>query len=224
VSKRLADHATFVIDRNFTASPAQVFAAWADPAANARWFAGPDAWKKLDRELDFRVGGHELLRGAWANGPVSTFEARYWDIVPDQRIVYTYDMHLDEKRISVSLATVEFMPAGAGTRMLFTVQAVFLDGYDDAGGRERGTRAAGEAGRGADAPGCRLIVRGDRSLPNDESRPRKCQMSTKESSKMPPSRTHDTKAATAGAAVDGQDRELVFTRVFDTPRGMVFRA
>ena len=33
------------------------------------------------------------------------------------------------------------MPAGAGARMLFTEQAVFLDGYDDAGGREKGTRA-----------------------------------------------------------------------------------
>jgi uncharacterized protein YndB with AHSA1/START domain len=61
--------------------------------------------------------------------------------VPDQRIVYTNDMHLDEKRISVSLATVEFKPAGAGTRLLFTEQAVFLDGYDDPAVRERGTRA-----------------------------------------------------------------------------------
>lgn len=86
------------------------------------------------------MAGRQGIRGAWANGPVSTFEARYWDIVPDQRIVYTSDMHLDEKRISVSLATVEFMPAGTGTRMLFTEQAVFLDGYDDAGGREKGTR------------------------------------------------------------------------------------
>ncbi|HEX6958499.1 MAG TPA: hypothetical protein VF194_10995 [Ferrovibrio sp.] len=42
-------------------------------------------------------------------------------------------------RISVSLATVEFKPAGSGTEMVFTEQAAFLDGYDDAGSRERGT-------------------------------------------------------------------------------------
>ncbi len=33
------------------------------------------------------------------------------DIVPDERIIFTYDMRLDETRISVSLATVELEPA-----------------------------------------------------------------------------------------------------------------
>jgi hypothetical protein len=50
-------------------------------------------------------------------------------------------MHLDDKRISVSLATVELKPAGAGTRLIYTEQGAFLDGYDDAGSREHGTRA-----------------------------------------------------------------------------------
>jgi hypothetical protein len=48
-------------------------------------------------------------------------------------------MHLDEVRISVSLATVEFQASGPGTRMTFTEQGVYLDGYDDAGEREHGT-------------------------------------------------------------------------------------
>jgi uncharacterized protein YndB with AHSA1/START domain len=33
-------------------------------------------------------------------------------VEPDQRIVYSYDMRVDEKRVSVSLATVELKPAG----------------------------------------------------------------------------------------------------------------
>ena len=49
-------------------------------------------------------------------------------------------MRFDDKRISVSLATVEFKPAGAGTRLIYTEQGAFLDGYDDAGSREHGTR------------------------------------------------------------------------------------
>jgi uncharacterized protein YndB with AHSA1/START domain len=60
--------------------------------------------------------------------------------VPDPRIVFAYDMHLDDTRISVSLATVEFMPVRAGTRLIFTEQAAFLDGYNDLAGREEGTR------------------------------------------------------------------------------------
>jgi len=72
---------------------------------------------------------------------MSHYDARYWDIVPNQRLVFTYDMHVDDKRISVSLATVQFKSAGAGTRLSFTEQAVFLDGFVDGGGREQGTRA-----------------------------------------------------------------------------------
>ena len=61
-------------------------------------------------------------------------------LVPDQRIVYSYVMHLDEQRISVSLATIELLPDGKGTLLKLTEQGVFLDGYDDAGKREDGTK------------------------------------------------------------------------------------
>jgi uncharacterized protein YndB with AHSA1/START domain len=71
---------------------------------------------------------------------VSDFNCLYQDIVPDQRIVYTYEMHINGNRISISLATIEFKPEGAGTRLLLTEQGVFLDGHDDAGSREKGTR------------------------------------------------------------------------------------
>jgi uncharacterized protein YndB with AHSA1/START domain len=71
---------------------------------------------------------------------VHSFNARYQDIVPNERIIYSYDMNLDEKRISVSFATIEFEAAGSGTKLTITEQGAFLDGYDDAGSRERGTR------------------------------------------------------------------------------------
>ncbi len=142
MTERSTTHATFVIERTYDASPARVFEAWSDAAAKARWFGGPaDKWRQIEREFDFRVGGRERLSGRWPSGTVSAFDGRYHDIVPGQRIIYAYDMHLDEKHISVSLATVEFKPAGGGTRLTFTEQAVFLDGYDDAGSREHGTGA-----------------------------------------------------------------------------------
>jgi hypothetical protein len=36
---------------------------------------------------------------------------------------------------------VELKPARAGTRLIFTEQAAFLDGYNDLAEREEGTRA-----------------------------------------------------------------------------------
>jgi uncharacterized protein YndB with AHSA1/START domain len=137
---RSATFGTFTIDRVYDATPARIFKAWADPDAKARWFVGPADWRLLDRAMDFRVGGKERLSGRKGSGIVSTFDAVYHDIVPDQRIIYSYDMRLDSAHISVSLATVELEPTGTGTRLTFTEQAVFLDGYDDSGSRERGTR------------------------------------------------------------------------------------
>jgi uncharacterized protein YndB with AHSA1/START domain len=139
MKQRSSHHATFVIERKYPALPARVFAAWADPTVKAGWFSGPSAWVKEGYVLDFRVGGREHLRTFAPGGKVHQYDCRYQDIVPDERIVYSYDMHVGEVRISVSLATIEFLPDGAGTRMKFTEQAVFLDGYDDSGSRERGT-------------------------------------------------------------------------------------
>jgi uncharacterized protein YndB with AHSA1/START domain len=140
MSERATHHATFVIERVYDAPPARVFKAFADPAAKARWFEGPDEWEKGPQEFDFRVGGRERNSGGPKGGPVHAFDALYYDIVPNERIVYAYEMHLGATRISVSLTTVELKPAGAGTRLIFTEQGVFLDGYDDAGGREHGSR------------------------------------------------------------------------------------
>jgi len=90
-------------------------------------------------ELGFRPGGNELNRVVTPAGIVHLFQARFFDVVPDQRIVYAYDMHVGERHLSISLATVEFEAGGAGTRMRFTEQAVFLDGYQDREERIRGT-------------------------------------------------------------------------------------
>jgi uncharacterized protein YndB with AHSA1/START domain len=139
MSQRSVTHATFVIERSYPVTAAAVFAAWATPSAKARWFVGPEGWQQLEREFDFRIGGRERVSGTHKGGIVSTFDASYHDIVPGQRIIYSYAMQLNDKPISVSLATVEFRQAGAGARLVFTEQAAFLDGFDDGGGRERGT-------------------------------------------------------------------------------------
>lgn len=133
-------HATFAIERAYPVPRANVFAAWAEPAAKQRWFACHDDWKPGAYELDFRVGGREHLRTGPVGGTSHVFNAVYHDIVPGERIVYSYTMHLDERRISVSLATVEFRAARSGTLLVFTEQGAFLDGYDDVAGREEGTR------------------------------------------------------------------------------------
>jgi uncharacterized protein YndB with AHSA1/START domain len=139
MTKRSTTHATFVIERAFKAPPDKVFDAFANPQSKAKWFGGPEEWTKSNHQLDFRVGGKESVSGGPAGGVVHHYIAEYWDIVPNERIVSSYEMRLDARRISVSLATMDFKPSGGGTIFMLTEQGVFLDGYDDAGERERGT-------------------------------------------------------------------------------------
>jgi uncharacterized protein YndB with AHSA1/START domain len=132
-------HAMFCIERTYPASPSQVFEALTDPAAKAKWFSGGNGYTVLACEMDVRPGGREHVKGRWDTGVVSTFDAVYHDVVADERIVYAYEMHLDDRKISVSLATLEIKPAGTATRLVMTEQGAFLDGYDDAGSREHGS-------------------------------------------------------------------------------------
>ena len=137
---RSVKHATFEIERHYAAAPARVFAAWAHAEQKRRWFACDESWPVRDHSFDFRAGGHERLSTGPAGGAVHLFDAHYRDIVRDERIIYTYDMYVAERRISVSLASVVLARAGAGTRMLFTEHGAFLDELTTAQEREEGTR------------------------------------------------------------------------------------
>ena len=138
MTQRSVTHAMFSLERTYDAPVKRVWDAFATEAGKASWFSGPeDSWTPLERVFDFREGGRERARGQFHNGPVSDFQAQYHEIAEGERIVLAYDMFIDEVRISVSLQTVEFAPAGKGTRLRITEQGAFLDGYDDAGSRER---------------------------------------------------------------------------------------
>jgi len=130
----------FTIERHLSASPALAFSAWSTAEAKSQWFVGPNTWALLDRHFDFREGGSECVEGRFDTGKVSLFRCQYHNIVPNERIIYSYDMFVDGKRISVSLATIEFMADGEGTHLKMTEQIVHLDGYPTPEDREVGTR------------------------------------------------------------------------------------
>jgi uncharacterized protein YndB with AHSA1/START domain len=132
--ERSVTHHTFSLDRSYDSAPSRVYAAWADPAETRRWWAGGDD----SLELDFRIGGRESSEGT-AGDMRYRYEAVYQDIVPEERIIYTYEMHINGERTSVSVATVEFKADGDGTKLTFTEQGAFLDGLDSGELRENGT-------------------------------------------------------------------------------------
>ena len=126
-------HDTFEIERTYPAAVSRVFAAFASKEAKDAWGdtgdlsePGPDAGES---EFDFRIGGHERF-GMGYQGITYRYDARYYDIAPDQRIIYSYEMYANDARISVSVATIEFAATAEGTALTWTEQGAYLDGFD----------------------------------------------------------------------------------------------
>ena len=133
MTERSVIHDTFSIERTYPVPPAEVFAAFASEEARTAWGAdGVEIPADAEpSEFDFRTGGRERFTVA-GEGSVYRYVAVYYDIVPGQRIVYSYQMYRDSARISVSLATIEFGKSGDGTAMTWTEQGAYLDGIDGA--------------------------------------------------------------------------------------------
>ncbi|HEY2551310.1 MAG TPA: SRPBCC family protein [Streptosporangiaceae bacterium] len=135
MTERSVIHDTFCVERTYPAAPSRVFAAFASKEAKDAWgdepAAEPADGRAASAELDFRPGGRERFGFAYQSTSYR-YDALYYDIVPDQRIVYSYEMYADGVRISVSVATIEFAKTGDGTALTWTEQGAYLDGIDGA--------------------------------------------------------------------------------------------
>jgi uncharacterized protein YndB with AHSA1/START domain len=132
-------HAEFRIERQYHCSPHHAFRGFSDPELKRQWFANPANWPDPIWELDFRVGGSEVSGNRTPGAGRNFVRSTYHDIVEDERIVFAYDLLLDDRLTSVSLTTIEFFGEEGGTRLLFAEQGAFFDGLDDPAEREHGT-------------------------------------------------------------------------------------
>ena len=138
-------HSTFVIERSYPKPVELVFSAFADAVKKRRWFAEGENHEVEEFGVDFRVGGAERLRyrfkeGTPFPGVAISNEGSYQDIVPNQRIVSASTMSMGDRRISVSLVTLEFLPTEGGTDLICTHQGAFFEGSDGPQIREAGWR------------------------------------------------------------------------------------
>jgi uncharacterized protein YndB with AHSA1/START domain len=129
VTDRSITHGSFTLERRWKTTPARIYKALSDEAAKQKWFGPPETWGRDEHHMDFRVGGIETSVGGPIGGAVHSFRAIYQDIVPNERIIYSYDMHLDDVRISVSLTSFEIKPDGDHTILVMTEHGAFLDGF-----------------------------------------------------------------------------------------------
>ena len=106
-----------VVTRDIAASRARVFAAWTDERLAVRWWA-PRDFTPLSCTIDLRPGGiwHRRMRAP--DGSVMVKHGVYREIVPPERLVFTYmtedaDGAIDRE----TLVTVTFDDLGEQTRL-----------------------------------------------------------------------------------------------------------
>lgn len=114
-------HSTFTLERNYDFPPPHVFSAFSDSTKKQRWYAG-------GRSVQLEQGAPLL------------YETTYLDIVPDRRIVFAYAMSVGGCCVSGSLVTLEFLPAPAGTDLVFTEQGAYFGNSGGPKMREDGWR------------------------------------------------------------------------------------
>jgi uncharacterized protein YndB with AHSA1/START domain len=127
-------HSTFMLERRYPASVERVFQAWADPEARRRWMA-----QGAEHSQNFVVGGLETAKGFDGEGRALTYEARYAEIVPNERILTTSTLHTEDRLSTVSVTSVEFRAEDADTLVVLTEHGIYLPGQEQPEWREHGT-------------------------------------------------------------------------------------
>lgn len=111
--------------RTFAATPAQVFAAFADPARLALWW-GPNGFTNTIREFELRPGGTWRLTMHGPEGANYENVSEFVEIAPAERVVF---QHLEP--VHGFRMTMTFAARGAETELTWTMR------FDDANERAK---------------------------------------------------------------------------------------
>ena len=113
----LAARPSLTLKRRLNAAPEKVYAAWTDPQKIVHWF-GPASVREgsVKAEIDLRVGGRYRISFD-ANGQYNQVGGVYREVVPNQRLVFSWAWHSTPER--ESLVTISLKPEGGGTLLTF---------------------------------------------------------------------------------------------------------
>lgn len=135
-------HFTLTMERICAAPVERVFAAFADPVERASWGNPSESSAFVYDEVDFREGGVDLFRCGAKSNPQYRGVTRYYDIVPNQRIVSSEVVEVQGRKLLITMSTALFEREGAGTKVTVTAQLTSLAGEQMLDGAKIGHNAA----------------------------------------------------------------------------------
>jgi uncharacterized protein YndB with AHSA1/START domain len=106
---------TLRMERTFNAPRQAVFDAWTSPEVLKRWWPAGADWDTPVAEVDVRVGGRLRLVMRSPDGEEFGGTGEYVEIVPPERLVYTWTWDGHEGHRGSQLVEVEFTERGDGT-------------------------------------------------------------------------------------------------------------
>jgi uncharacterized protein YndB with AHSA1/START domain len=127
-AEKLPVKPSITLKRRLPAAPAKVYAAWTNPTQLARWFGPADTVEgSVKAELDVRVGGRFRVSFTGCmdgNSEYHEISGVYREVVPNQKLVFTWAWHTTPER--ESLVTITIKPEGSGS-ILTLLHEQFFD-------------------------------------------------------------------------------------------------
>ena len=126
---------SLTLKRRLNATPEKVYAAWTEPAQIAHWFGPSETVAGSVRaEMDVRVGGRFRVSFNTADGEHHEVGGTYREVVPNEKLVFTWAWHTTPER--ESLVTVLVRSEGEGAMLTLTHEQFFDQAARD--GHKRG--------------------------------------------------------------------------------------
>jgi len=107
--------------RTIRTSRQKAFAAWTDPSLLRQWFAVAEGFTTPLAEVDLKVGGrYRLGMKAPGDNPLLIVGGVYQEILPPERLVFTWQWESADPNEPETLVTVEFHEGTGGTEIILT--------------------------------------------------------------------------------------------------------
>jgi uncharacterized protein YndB with AHSA1/START domain len=115
----VSDDAVVRMRRTIPAPRDRVFRAWTDPEELKRWW-GPGLFTTPAAEVDLRPGGDYRLVMETPDGEGLVLAGTFREVVPPERLVYTWRWEIGVPDVQESLVTVEFSEVDGATEIALT--------------------------------------------------------------------------------------------------------
>ena len=110
---------TLRLERTLNATPERVYRAFTEPALLKQWHA-PGDYAAESVEADVRVGGTYSITMKSPAGTEHTTRGTYQEVVPNERLVYTWRWQDEAHDVGETLVTIQLQPEGEATRLTLT--------------------------------------------------------------------------------------------------------